>query len=71
MKEKTFDTVASRSRITKAQDEAARIRRRIDRLDGLLVGELNTRIRDLDAAVIHVGEIVRVLNDTRAMRGRG
>ena len=58
---KTFDNVASRSRLTKARDESLRIQRRVARLDAALLQELGTRIRDADAALLHLQEVVSLL----------
>ena len=71
IEKKTFDNIVSRSRLTKARDEVARIRRRVTRLDAALVDELSDRIRGLDAAVIHGREALDTLRNVRTLRGRG
>jgi hypothetical protein len=67
---KGFDTQESRKRLWSARDERDRIRRRIDRLDGVLVTELETRLKDADTAILHMREAIGYLVDVRAMRGR-
>ena len=67
---KNFDNVTSRATLTRATDELARIRRRIARLDAAALEALDGRLTDLEAALMHAREAVRVLADVRSMRGR-
>ena len=67
---KTFDNVASRDRITNARAEVRRIRGRLNQLNTGLVGELTTRIREVDAALLHLREYAEMIIELRTLEGR-
>jgi hypothetical protein len=67
---KLFSNTDSRAQLDRAEDEARKIRRRIDRLDAALVAALDVRLQELDRALMHTRETLRALLAARQMRGR-
>ena len=68
---KAFDNVVSRGQLDAARTEATEIRNRVRQLEADLFEALEVRVRELDAALVHLREGVATLKEARALRGRG